>query len=146
VNQRQRRQDVQRILFRDLPMDSRSMARRVPECPEYPLDKVQESCLLATFALRLQRIEGEPRMPLLADGEGLVSQWGTVGGQPRFLAQLVRYALGRLENRVEIVIRKQLGSTEPKDVRVHLTIAKRLPECTGTRLRRTKGPHGLDLS
>jgi len=60
VDERNRRQDVERVLFGDISVNLRRVPGRITERPEQPLDHVQ-SGLLAALAFRRQRIEGEQR-------------------------------------------------------------------------------------
>ena len=74
MDEREGRQDIQRILLADRPVDLGRMGRRVAECPEHALDEVHQLCVLAVFSLCAEAIERQPWITCLADSKRLIDQ------------------------------------------------------------------------
>jgi hypothetical protein len=101
VNQRYRCQNIQRILLCNVPVNLRSVSRRVTERPKQPLDKVHQPGMFVALAFRRQRIEGKSRAACLSEAQRFIDQLRAVGTQPGLLTQFLRNALCGLEYRMK---------------------------------------------
>lgn len=118
MQQRREREQIHGVLLLDAPADPRLVCSRVPERAEHALTEVREARVLAPLRLGPQLVKGEQRKALRL-AKRLVDELRSVRTQAGQLSQLLRDALGRLKDRVKVVVRKQLGGAEAQDVGVN---------------------------
>jgi hypothetical protein len=83
--------------------------------------------MLVTLVLGHQGIEGKARVSGLPDAQGFIDKLRTVGTQPGFLTQFFSDALGRLENRMEVIVNDEFSAAEFQHVGMYLPLDERLP-------------------
>ena len=99
-------EQVEGILFLDGPSDLWGMRGDVAEGSKYALHKIGEALLLRLLSLRSQAVYGEQ---WVSDRKRLIHQFRAIGLKPCLLPDLIRYALGCLEDCVKIVLLKKLS-------------------------------------
>src|ERR1700757_5357766 len=87
------RQNIQSVLFCDVPMNFWSVRCCISKSAEEFFDKVHQTRMFASFTIACQRIECEPRPSGLAEAQGLVYQWRAIGSQASHLPQFLCNAL-----------------------------------------------------